>query len=218
MARNRIGSSGFSRSDLALSLVGGLSLLTAGLHLVSDYNRPVMHSPNKTVWDVQNLIDEGRFTRPENGFRTQWGYRVMGPYAGWHPLRRGGEIDLIKNGYLGLENANGGYALDLRGNPGSSGNNGVKQVVNLAPGQRYLLSFEAVNVTQEAQAGIKIYLDQTQLIQVQPGAGATQMTRHEKLFHVPATSGRQQEITLQSFGARQGQNGVFIDNVQVSPY
>jgi hypothetical protein len=218
MARIRSGSNGFSRGDLALSLVGALSLLTAGLQFINTQTGPSLGSRSTTVWDMQNAVNQGRFTPPKSGFATQWGYRVIGAYGDWRPLRVGGEIDLVKNGFLGLENSMGDYALDLRGNPGASGNSGVTQRLGLVPGQRYQLSFEVANVTDHAQAGVSVLLDGALLLQVTPGAQATRMTRHERLFQVPAHADAHQQLTLRAFGVREGEYGVFVDNVQINRY
>lgn len=205
-------------SDVALSAIGILSVVTAALTFMSGQEATRMGGNSKTVWDLDNAIDNGRFLVPDHAFRTAWGYRVMGPFDGWRPLRRGGETDLIKNGYLGLENEGSGYALDMRGNHGESANDGLTQKVNLAAGQRYVLALNVANVTNEEFAGVKIYLDDAQVGDFRPGSNQPQMQRFETKFRVPAQSGTVQDLTLKSYGTRGAQFGVFVDNLQIRQY
>ena len=78
MARNRSGSRGLSRGDLALSLVGAMCLLSAGHEFINAQTGPSLGSRSTTVWDMQNSVNQGRFTPPKSGFATKWGYRVIG--------------------------------------------------------------------------------------------------------------------------------------------
>lgn len=147
---------------------------------------------------------------------TDYGYRRNGegPFDGWVPDCNGCSnptLDYIENGYKGLDNPNGDYAIDLRGEEGKEGTRKISQDFQLDPTKTYRVEFDAANVTDNKQMGVRIEVDGNRYGNITP-SGKQMTTYHSESF---SPAGANSTISLGSIKANYAAEGIFVSNIRV---